>query len=268
MALGDIFGKLGFGSGSSNATVDLKIPDGMQLVPIGTTVQTPGTVQNTTLPGTQATSDGKGPAAFPAAATGDQSPLANYADLFKIDDKDRATAPGSIVPEIKFDQKATIDRLSTIDYTKHINDAAKEAARNGDLGPAIAQILPYALTGVMGYTNSQLTSITKSMENKLLNEILPAKLREYSISNQVVQDNPIFDNPAVAPMLEIAKSQLQAKYPEASAAEISSKAKDYLLGMSTEIAKSQGMSISKMATTTGADGSNIRGKLTDFTDWA
>ena len=52
------------------------------------------------------------------------------------------------------------------------------------------------------------------------------------VAQKLKAQNPIFSNPAVAPIIEATTSQLQTKYPDASPAELTQMAQDYVLAMS------------------------------------
>lgn len=257
MAFSDIF--KAFGAASRPAPVEMQL----QVAP-GTTITAPaGAQQNTQIPGTQSVPTGTGPAAFPAVGTGDKSPLENYADLFTLDDKQKA--PASLTTDYKLDPKAMLESARKVDYIKGLSDAAKEAAKNGDPSLAIQEAVTLAAANSTYVAASMIKNALGTLETKFNTEVMPAKFREFQVSSKISAENPIFDNPAVSPILASVKSALQAKNPTASAEDIAATAKDYILAMSGEIAKANGMTMSP--NTKVADSSNPFANRSVEQDW-
>ncbi len=56
-------------------------------------------------------------------------------------------------------------------------------------------------------------------------------LRQQGAANHLKETNPIFNNPAVAPVVQATQQQLLQKFPNATQAEITKMTQDYILAM-------------------------------------
>jgi len=200
---------------------------------------------NPTVPGDSTSkSDGTGPVAFPNtdSNTGDKSPLAGFEDLWKTADTDAKT-PSSLVPDMKVDGTAIMKAASQVDFTKGISPEIMQKALSGDVsafGQAINSAAQTAFAHSTATTAKIVEQALKKQEKVFTEEVMPNILRQERINSSISQENPIFENPAVSPMLTIVKERLSQKFPNASPSEISAKAKDYLSGFANEYAQSQG----------------------------
>lgn len=181
--------------------------------------------------------------------TGDdtnKSPLADFAKLWENDPvKDgQPVEPNwdeasSLVPEVKIDPKKLVEAAKRIDFSKAIDPAlVQKALKEGDVGAfnSIINSVLQASFANMAMASSRISeNMSRSMAQKILDGALPHHLRKHAVSSKVAEDNPIFNDPAVAPMLSMLEGQMRVKYPKASPAEISSKAKQMLTAMSTVI---------------------------------
>lgn len=208
-------------------------------------------------------SDGTGPKAIPKAATGNESPLDGYIKLWEHAESDGK--PLQLVPPLTADPTKLLEAAKTVDFTKAMNPELLDKAAKGDAA-SLGQLVNEAAQA--GYAQSALAT-TKILEAALTRQaamfkdtVMPEILRRHSISQNVRVDNPIFDNPAVKPILEGLESQLAVKYPTSSATEISNHAKTILTAMSEDIIKQSGRQVVDAA---GKD-TTLGGGGTDF-DW-
>lgn len=201
-------------------------------------------------PGTAASpnKEGTGPAAFPAAAVGDKSPLSGYDKLWETDPNATPTPTG--VPAFNVDPKKLLDAAKNIDFTKVIPGDVLEKASKGDVA-ALGQAINVAAQA--GYAQSA-AATTRIVQEALTQqaktfktEIMPAILREHSVSQTLV-DESILTNPAVAPMVGAVKQQFSTKYPNASAAEIAKHTVEYFRDFSENFMKMQGYTVDKTDT--------------------
>lgn len=182
---------------------------------------------------------------------GNKSPLAEFAGLWDTPTpKDGEVVEpnwdeaSSLVPETKIDPKKLVEAAKRIDFSKLVDPAlAEKALKQGD-ATAFAQILNSVAQAAMA---NMAMSSSKMMEAKLrqvsgllIEKALPHHMRKHTVSAQVSNDLPIFNDPAVAPMLSMLEQQMRTKYPKASPAEISSKAKQMLTGMAGVITGTSG----------------------------
>ena len=210
-----------------------------------------GAATNPTVPGasTAQNTTGTGPAAIPAAGTGEQSPLAGYQDLWQID-ATKAAPPVNWKPDIKTDPVKLAAAAKSLDFTSSIPAEVMTAAGKGDV-TALAAVINHA--GRMGFerateTNAGIVNEALEKQAKIYkDEVIPAVLRDYTIGQALRDDNPLYQDPAAAPMLSMVESQLKTKYPTASPAEITTKAKEYVSGFAQVVAKNSGMEMVKPA---------------------
>lgn len=209
--------------------------------------------------GTAQNKDGSGPTAIPKAAEGDKSPLEGYGKLWETDPNAKKTP--SLAPTFTADPAKLMEAAKTIDFAKVIDPEVLTKAAAGD-GAALSQAINSAAQA--GYAQSA-HATTKIVERALADqakmfkeEIMPAILREHSISTAVSADNAIFENPAVKPIVDMATAQLSAKYPNASAADIKKHAQEYFMGFAKELATAGGMTMEKAVDPAGSKVSGIR----------
>jgi hypothetical protein len=156
-----------------------------------------------------------------------------------------------------------------VDFSKAITPEALTNAAKGDPS-ALAQVVNEAAQA--GFAQSSVAT-AKIVEAALARQAqdfqdkyIPEVLRRERINNALTADNPLFSNPAVAPMMEMLKSQMATKYPTASAAEVKAKAEEYMTGFASEIAKATGKSFGDAAAG-GAGGAGGSGASQEE-DWS
>lgn len=176
-----------------------------------------------------------------------KSPLADFTDFWKdtpLADGEQAQPnwddPSSIVPGMKIDPKKMFEAAQRIDFAKVMPAEKVKAALAGDavaFGDCMNAVVHSAYANMAMSTSRIVEASLKQMAPKLF-AALPSHIRKHVVSDTVNTDNPIFQDPAVAPMLEMVKSQMQMKFPKASAKEISDKAKQYVSGFAETVTKS------------------------------
>ncbi len=72
-------------------------------------------------------------------------------------------------------------------------------------------------------------AVAKALETE--RSKLPQMLRDQATTAHLTDTNPIFDNPAIKPIIEQTKAQLLAKNPSATPAEITKMTQDFILAM-------------------------------------
>ena len=101
-----------------------------------------------------------------------------------------------------------------------------------------------------GYAQSVLTT-TKLIEGALAKsnfakaDDLETRIRDVQVGSSLREENPVFSDPAYAPLLQTAQKQFQQKYPTATAAELKSMATQYLTSMATRLNPAQQTPASK-----------------------
>ena len=206
---------------------------------------------NTTVPPADASGV---PAGTPAAA----SPLDPFADLWKPStEPDNFNAPtfGNIDP------KTMMDAAKKTNFGQVVTKEQRAAIAAG--GEQAVEAFVNALNSVSQtvYANSAMAS-TRLIDQALQKQReafeakLPTIIKQHTLSNNLREENPVFNNPAVQPLITAMERQLALKHPNATAAELTKMAKDYVGGL--------GAAFSPTAPT--AEGNN-NSKPADY-DWS
>lgn len=205
---------------------------------------------NPSVPGASSSAGNNGsgaaPAAFPVVeAEGEKSPLDGFAKLWEIDPKQ--TGPKSLVPSINADPKAIMDASRKLDFTKALSEATLAGIAKSDPKAFLAGIneaSQAAFAQAAGMTSNLLTQALTAQEKTFREDVMPDILRKHNVSNALRTDNPLFDNPAVKPVLTMVENQFSSKHPGASPQEITTLAKQYLSEFATEILGNAGKVVS------------------------
>lgn len=174
--------------------------------------------------------------AIPAAATGDASPLEGFKDLWLNDPN--AKKPASLEVSIPVDQVKIMEAARKYDFTKAISPETMVKLSKGDpaaIADAINQAAQAAFAQASGSTARIVEGALNRQAEVFNNEVLPAALKKHAVASSLRTESPIFNDPAVTPLLSMVEAQLQNKYPQASAQEITTKAREYLLATSGAI---------------------------------
>lgn len=78
---------------------------------------------------------------------------------------------------------------------------------------------------------SKITNSAVAKAIELERDKIPQMLREQATTAHLTDTNPLFDNPAIKPIIEQTKAQLLAKNPSATPAEITQMTQDFILAM-------------------------------------
>lgn len=210
-------------------------------------------------------SDGSQAAAIPPAGKGEASPLENYQKLWDKADTD----PKPLDPVVRFnaDPAKVMQAAQQIDITKAIDPALLARVNAGNDPAALVELINKSVQVGIAHSTQSTTGIVnealKQQNDKYTNDIIPEILRRERIQNTTRADNPLFTNPAVAPIMSMVESQLMIKFPTASPAEISEKAKEYIGGLGSAVLESQGLVASAKPVATTAVGG-----VEDWSKWA
>jgi hypothetical protein len=214
---------------------------------------------NPTAPGaasTSANTTGTQQGAFPAVeAEGPKSPLDGFTKLWETDPKAKPQA--SMVPQINGDPQKIRDAAKNIDFTKQLSPTTLEGIAKGDVKAFLAginEVGQAALAHSASTTTGLITAALTAQEKTFREEVMPDMLRKHNVSNALRTDNPLFDNPAVKPVLTMIENQFQVKNPSASAGEITTLAKQYLSGFATELLTASGKVVSDPPSTSSSNG--------------
>lgn len=161
------------------------------------------------------------------------SPLAGFEDLWKtVESKEApqnnnllALDPKQVMESAK---KANFQSFVTPDLMEKINAGGTEAQ------VAMMQAMNSMAQGVFAQAimaTSKLTETALSKNNDRLMGELPNQFKKLSVQDNLRSQNEVFNNPAVAPIISALEQQLVTKYPNASQAEITKLAQNYIEGL-------------------------------------
>lgn len=223
-------------------------------------------------PGNPAVAAPAGPSATPTSGDpsalqagkqpGGESPLANFTELWKIEDEDKPQDfVAAMSPNFNIDPKAVATAAKSVDYAKLVPPDVITKALSGDT-TAFAEVLnavTQAATANAGMNSARIVEAALAHQAQKFAELLPSEVRKSQISMQVNQDHPIFQNPAAAPLIDSLKNQFAVKYPTATAQQISDFTSNYL----TDFVKAVGGTMP-----TNVASSTVAGAKTETaTDW-
>lgn len=165
-----------------------------------------------------------------------QSPLDAYKDLWQTKPDEKGN--GQV---LNFNKEKLREVSNQMDFTESVTPENMKALTEGGEGAvkALADILN--TIGRNTYNNSvettsHLINNALGITTKNIESNIPGYIKKATVSNNLRSENPMFNNPAVAPMLSAIETQLAAKYPDASAEEITTHAKQYLTQFAEVIA--------------------------------
>jgi hypothetical protein len=184
--------------------------------------------------------------------------------LWKADPNNTQQTP-SLVPSFNLDPAGLMKAAQKVNFTSHIDPAQVTKAMAGDATAFLDVINQAAQLGFANATAASGELVKQSLSSAqgiLQDKVLPGAFRDQAISQAMNESNPIFSDPAVAPMLAMLKSQLQTKYPSAPPSEIAGLATQYLSGMSNKIVTANGGTVTPK-------GQQTSGQLAvQDTDWS
>lgn len=192
------------------------IPNTQQVA--GATVTNPATAPNGTLPATT------------VAAAEAQSPLAEFKDLFKVDPN--APAPTGTQQIFNVDQAKIIEAAKGKDFKQAITPEITAAIAAG--GEGAVQAMMELMNGVAQSVYAQsVFAGTQLIERGVAGQFarsseVPDLIRKHSTNAALAEANPLYTNPAVAPLFEMAKNQMLVKYPNATPSELTALTNNYM----------------------------------------
>lgn len=205
-------------------------------VPVAPTPATPGNIPEgaaAPAPATPGTaSNGAVPPVIPEPKAPD-SPLAEFSKMWEPVVTKEGDVPTGPVP---LDPVKLQEVVSKADFTTSLtpeNLAAIEAGGEG-AQKAFTESLNVVAQQVLLQSTLAANKMTEQAVKTAVDAqaaTIPDLIRAQTLNNTLQKDNPIFSNPAVKPVIEAAQTQLAAKYPDATPAELAKMTTDYVTAM-------------------------------------
>lgn len=170
--------------------------------------------------------------------TGEPTPFDQFSDLWNTDNKS-TDAPQGMFAGV--DPKKFVEAAGKVNFAQAITPEQLQAISEG--GEGAVKAFASAMNSVAQTTYAQSAyAATKIVEralaqgkDNLLSE-LPQHIKKHTVSENLRTENPVFQNPAVQPIISALESQLTVKFPNASAGEITQMAKQYVEALGTSFA--------------------------------
>ena len=179
--------------------------------------------------------------------TGDQinktpdpaTPFAEYAELWKTAPTD-PNAPASTGVFGELDPKKFMEVAGKMDFSKAITpDQLQKIQAGGEEGlRAFASAMNTVAQQTFAQAAFAATKITEQGLTKARETFvaeLPTHIKRHQVSDNLRNTNPIFNNPAVAPLIQAMESQFTVKYPSATPTEITQMAQNYIASLGAAI---------------------------------
>ena len=166
------------------------------------------------------------------------TPFADFKDLWKTDptDPNKPAPDASVFGTI--DPKKFMEAAGKIDFSKAVSQEQLQAIQAG--GEGATKVLLEVMNKVAQGTYAQSAfattkiveqAIAKSKETFLAE--LPQHIKKQTVTDSLRAENPIFSNPAVAPIISALEAQMTVKFPNATAPEITAMARQYVEQLGT-----------------------------------
>lgn len=186
------------------------------------------------------------------------TPMADFAKLWETVPTNGAETK-SIFANV--DPQKVREAAGKLDFAQVVTPEtlSKIQAGGADAATAFAEALNKVAQTVYAQsalTNTQLIERALAEHSNQFEAKIPGLLKKQTASEAVRGENKIFSDPSLAPVVGLIQTQLQAKYPEASAAELKDMTVKYFKQMSSVINPSESQS---------TKGKN--GKADDGMDW-
>ena len=187
-----------------------------------------------------------------------KTPLDQYNDLWETPKQDKST-PAEYKPE-QLDPAKLQEVMGKAVLTGAISPELQARITAGGEDAQVAMV--EAMNNVAQQTMMQSTVVANKMmeqnSTKLMEAMLakiPGLVKSQSVNNSLQETNPIYSNPAVAPVIDAVKAQMQIKYPNATTAELTGMAQKFVNAMADTL----NPVIPEATQSTSGD--------TDFSDW-
>jgi hypothetical protein len=194
----------------------------LQVPPNQQTQQTQVTAPNGVVPQNDASDPTQAP-----------SPLTKFEKVWEtpVVDPNKPDPNGPAV--VSPDPAKIMAAAAQVDFTKIISqdDLAKITAGGPEATQALVAILGKQGQEIFGRS---MQATAKIVENAVgtaeerFNQRLPQAVNRVNARGQLLSENPAFQNPAVAPLIEMVQNQLALKHPNASPQELAALSKEYM----------------------------------------
>lgn len=202
---------------------------------VGGNGQTPPATGNPTAPVAPGTNGTAAPAGTPAKP---ESPLDKFSSLWEPVKQDTSTPPnfGDIDPA------KIAEMANQMDFTKMISadTLAKISAGGAEAAAAFSDAMKTVSSGAFAQSTIVATKlIDKALQQQAASfqKQLPTLVRQAQLHDGMRTENPVLAHPAAKPLTEALQRQLAAKYPDATAQDLTAMAQEFLVSFAGDLTK-------------------------------
>ncbi len=167
--------------------------------------------------------------------TNNSSPLDTFAKLWEPETQDANKVTAKTNEHL--DPQQIMEAASKIDFSRVVTPEMQQAIMTG--GDDAVKAFSMAMNAVAQQTYAQSAYASDQMiqlaiqkaEQKFMQHI-PEMLKRQQAQVSLRDENPIFSNPAVAPVMALVQNQLAVKFPKATPKELNKMTKDWMLAIS------------------------------------
>ena len=175
------------------------------------------------------------PGQTPSDQNADQSPLAEFTALWDTKPVD-PNAPAPVDP-LAIDATQLQEHVAKINFAESVTPELLQKVTAG--GEEAAGALLEALNSVARNVLAQSTLVSNKLaqrasthEANAVQNSVQETIKKYQVTQNLSNANPLFDHPAVAPVIATVKEQLSVKHPAASPAQLTEMAQNFVMAMS------------------------------------
>lgn len=176
------------------------------------------------------------PAANPAPAKKDDSPMAEFSQLWDTVPTDPNNPTTPVAPK-PLDQAQLQAAMAKADFSKAVTPEMMTAITAGgeEAGTAFSQAMNAVVQQAMVQStliNEKLTAQAVQNAVAATEAKIPGLVREQSAAAHIQDANPVFSNPAIKPVIDATRTKLMEKSPNATPAQINAQLNDFVTAMS------------------------------------
>lgn len=179
------------------------------------------------------------------------APLESFKGLWETDpNKAAGDKPKGILPEITVEQLS--ETLAKSNFLSSVDPELMAKAAGGD-SAAFGEVINTGLRNVLAQSvlaSRGLVETGTRNHGEQLRTSLPSMVRSSTVQDSL-SGNPLFSNPQAKPMVDMVRSQLEAKHPQASSKEIADMTQAFVSDFAKLATPQQSQQIEKGKTATG-----------------
>lgn len=169
-----------------------------------------------------------------------ESPLDSFKDLWQTAPVD-PNAPVAPTGPVALNPEDVQKAVAKADFSQFVTPEQLAAISEGGEGASTAFLA--AMNAVGRQSLAQATLVNNKLNAKNIEDALaahmaklPDMIKSQASTDHLKTSNPLFDNPAVKPVIEATHAQLAIKFPNATNAELTKMTHDYVTAMGQSFA--------------------------------